>query len=149
MENCEIEVPRPAALIIFGASGDLTKRKLLPSLYRLFKSGMLAEQFFILGTSRIEMTTAQFCASMLEAVKESLPKDFQQSIWDEFAQRIYYSTFDYGDPASYTANLKDKLPELELRHRTGGNRIYYLAIPPTVFEEVIHNLGAAGLSTGG
>ena len=57
VENCEIEIPRPAALIIFGASGDLTKRKLFPSLYRLYKNRMLAEQFFILGTSRVEMTT--------------------------------------------------------------------------------------------
>src|SRR5512143_3916245 len=84
VENCEIEVPRPAALIIFGASGDLTRRKLLPSLYRLYKSGMLAEQFFILGTSRVEMTTEQFRAAMLDAVKTALPRDFDQWIWDEF-----------------------------------------------------------------
>jgi glucose-6-phosphate 1-dehydrogenase len=146
VENCEIEVPRPAALVIFGASGDLAKRKLLPSLYRLYKNRMLAEHFFILGTSRIEMTTDQFRAMMLEAVKEAHPRDFDEAIWNEIAPRLYYSTFDYGSPASYTESLRDKLPELEKKHQTGGNRIFYLAIPPTVFEQVIHNLGAAGLS---
>jgi glucose-6-phosphate 1-dehydrogenase len=146
VENCEVEVPRPAALIIFGASGDLTKRKLFPSLYRLFKNRMLAGQFFILGTSRVEMTTEQFRAAMLEAIKTALPRDFDQRTWDKFAPLIYYSTFDYGVAASYAVNLRDRLPELEKRHQTRGNRIFYLAIPPTVFEEVIHNLGATGLS---
>ncbi len=146
VESCEIEIPRPAALIIFGASGNLTKRKLFPSLYRLFKNRMLAQQFFILGTSRVEMTTEQFRAAMLDAVKTALPLDFDQQVWEEFILHFYYSTFDYGVPESYIESLRNRLPELENRHQTGGNRIFYLAIPPTVFEEVIHNLGAAGLS---
>ncbi|HUK99357.1 MAG TPA: glucose-6-phosphate dehydrogenase [Nitrospirota bacterium] len=146
VDKCEIEVPQPAALIIFGASGDLTKRKLFPSIYRLFKNKILSEQFFILGTSRVKMTTDQFRMSMFEAVRETLPKDFDQSVWDAFTSHIYYSTFDYSDPASYTGSLRDLLPGLEGRFRTEGNRIFYLAIPPIVFEEVIHNLGAAGLS---
>ena len=145
VENCEIEVPRPAALIIFGASGDLTRRKLLPSLYRLYKSGMLAEQFFILGTSRVEMTTEQFRSSMEEAVRTAFPLEFDRAVWDKLASRLYYSTFDYEDPKSYTVGLADVLPKLEARHETRGNRIFYLAIPPTVFEKVIHNIGAAGL----
>jgi len=146
VENCAVEVPRPVALVIFGASGDLMKRKLLPSLYRLYKHGMLAEQFFILGTSRVNMTTEQFRVSTLDSVKEQIPKDFDQRTWDAFVQHLYYSPFDYGDPRSYTVALKDLLPPLEGRHQTSGNRIFYLAIPPTVFETVIHNLGASGLS---
>lgn len=146
IESCEIEVPRPAALIIFGASGDLMRRKLLPSLYRLYKNKMLAEQFFILGTSRVEMSTEQFRAATLDAVKEQTPKDFDQAVWDEFVLHLYYSPFDYVDPKSYSVSLKDILPPLENAHRTRGNRIFYLAIPPTVFNDVIHNLGAAGLA---
>ncbi len=146
VENCEVEVPRPAALIIFGASGDLTRRKLLPSLYRLYKSGMLADRFFILGTSRIEMTKDQFRTMMREAIQEAYPKEFDTAVWKDLASRVYYSPFDYADPKSYTVRLKDILPELEARHGTRGNRIFYLAIPPAVFEDVIHNLGAAGLS---
>jgi len=144
--NCDVEVPRPAGLIIFGASGDLMRRKLLPSLYRLFKSKMLAQQFFILGTSRIKMTTEQFREDMYNAVKAVLPRDFEERVWEEFVTHIYYSTFDYENRASYTVDLVDVLPRLESKHRTTGNRIFYLAIPPTVFESVIHNLAAAGLS---
>lgn len=144
--NCEIEVPPPAALIIFGASGDLTRRKLFPSLYRLYKNGMLAEHFFILGTSRIKFTTERFRMVMLDELKEAFPGDFDQAVWDEFARHVYYSTFEYGDLASYTVDLVDILPRLETKHATRGNRVFYLAIPPTIFEDVIHNLGAAGLS---
>ena len=146
VENCDIEVPPPTALIIFGASGDLAHRKLLPSLYRLYKSGVLTDDFFILGTSRVRMTTEQFRASTLEAVQEAYPSEFDRKVWDTLASKIYYSTFDYGNPASYARDLVDILPKLESRHQTKGNRIFYLAIPPTVFQEVIHNLGAAGLS---
>ncbi len=146
VESCDIEVPQAAGLIIFGASGDLARRKLLPSLYRLFKSGLLQEQFFILGTSRVKMTTEQFRESMFEAVRDAFPGDFDQAVWKEFAPHLYYSTFEYGEPRSYTVDLADILPRLESRHQTRGNRIFYLAIPPAVFEEVIHNRGAAGLS---
>ncbi|HYA86819.1 MAG TPA: glucose-6-phosphate dehydrogenase [Nitrospirota bacterium] len=146
IENCEVEVPRPAGLIIFGASGDLTRRKLLPSLYRLFKSTMLSRQFFILGTSRIKMTTEQFRGGMRDAVRAALPRDFEENQWKDFESHLYYSTFDYENLASYTVDLVDILPRLESKHKTAGNRIFYLAIPPTVFENVIHNLAAAGLS---
>jgi glucose-6-phosphate 1-dehydrogenase len=146
VESCEIEIPQPAALIIFGASGDLTKRKLFPSLYRLYKNRMLAENFFILGTSRIEFTTERYRAAMHDAVREAMPGEFDQAVWQQFEPHIYYSTFDYGDLSSYTVDLVDILPRIESKHQTGGNRIFYLAIPPIVFETVIHNLGTAGLS---
>lgn len=145
-KNCSTEVPPSAAIIIFGASGDLTRRKLVPSLFRLYKSKMLADRFFILGTSRVEMTSEEFRAAMFDAVKAAFPAGIDNGVWNTFAPRLYYSTFDYGDLKSYTAYLRDRLPELEQKHQTGGNRIYYLAIPPTIFEDVINNLGAAGLS---
>jgi glucose-6-phosphate 1-dehydrogenase len=144
--NCEIEVPPPAALIIFGASGDLTRRKLFPSLYRLYRNRMLTDNFFILGSSRIKFTTERFREVMREAVKEAFPYEFDATAWDEFATRVYYSTFEYGDLASYAVDLVEILPKLEARHGTRGNRVFYLAIPPQVFDQVIHNLGAAGLS---
>jgi glucose-6-phosphate 1-dehydrogenase len=146
VESCQIEVPNPAGLVIFGASGDLTRRKLLPSLYRLSQNGMLPGHFFILGTSRVKMTTEQFRAAMEEAVQASLAADFDRRKWDAFADHLYYSALDYADPGAYTAGLGDILPRLEAKHRTNGNRIFYLAIPPTVFEDVIRNLGESGLS---
>jgi glucose-6-phosphate 1-dehydrogenase len=146
VESCEIEIPPPCALVIFGASGDLTKRKLIPSLYRLFKSGMLPDKFFVLGTSRVEMSTEQFRKAMMDAVKDAFGDGFDKKRWQEFSERLYYTKFDYAIQESYITNLRDKLPALESKHETEGNRIFYLAIPPTVFDEVIRNLGAAGLS---
>src|SRR3990172_11370208 len=70
VESCEIEIPQPCAFVIFGPSGDLTKRKLIPSLYRLYKSRMLPSGVFVLGTSRVAMNTEKFRGSMLHAVKD-------------------------------------------------------------------------------
>lgn len=144
--GCEIEVPQPAGLIIFGASGDLTRRKLFPSLFRLFQYGMLPEQFFILGTSRITLTTEQFRSAMGDSVRDAFPRDFDQAVWDKFALHVYYTALEYDDLSTYTKDLVDILLRLEEKHQTRGNRVFYLALPPQVFESVIHNLGTAGLS---
>ena len=146
MNSCEIEVPKPCGLLIFGASGDLTKRKLMPSLYHLYASGMLPEQFFILGTGRNAIGTDQFRSTMLAAVKEAMLKDFSQKTWDEFSARLFHTAFDYSDPAAYGTALHDRLSVLERQHRTEGTRIFYLAVPPTIYEDIIRNLGAAGLA---
>lgn len=146
VNTCEIEIPQPCGLIIFGASGDLAKRKLMPSLYRLYWSGMLPDQFFIFGTARNEMSTEQFREIMLASVKEAFPENFDSRVWQEFSRKLYYNSIDYGNPATYVANLRDKLPALEHKHQTKGVRIFYLAVPPTVFENIIGNLGAASLA---
>jgi glucose-6-phosphate 1-dehydrogenase len=146
VEGCAIEVLPPMAMVIFGASGDLSKRKLFPSLYRLFRNGMLADRFLVLGTSRVALTTNEFRELMHDAVKAALVGAFDEALWEQFATRLYYAPFDYGDPASYKTALRDALPALEERHETRGNRIFYLAVPPVVFETVIGNLGAAGLN---
>ncbi len=146
VNNCEIEVPKPCCLIIFGASGDLAKRKLVPSLYRLYASGMLPERFFILGTGRQDIGTEVFREAMLSAVKEAMPETFDQRSWGRFSAMLHYTTLDYGDPAAYGARLRDILPALEQKHGTRGSRIFYLSVPPTVYEDIIRNLGAAGLA---
>jgi glucose-6-phosphate 1-dehydrogenase len=144
--NCEIEVPKPCCLVIFGVSGDLAKRKLLPSLYRLYTSGMLPERFFILGTSRSDMGTERLREDMLLAVKAAMPGTFDQKAWEPFSAMLYHSAFDYSDPAAYGPKLRDVLPALEQRHQTMGSRIFYLSVPPSVYEDVIRNLGTAGLA---
>jgi glucose-6-phosphate 1-dehydrogenase len=146
VNNCEIEVPGPCCLVIFGASGDLAKRKLLPSLFRLYTGGMLPEQFFILGTSRSDPGTERFRETMLLEVKTATAGTFDQKAWDAFSARLYHSAFDYGDPAAYGPKLRDILPALERRHQTGGTRIFYLSVPPPVYEDIIQNLGTAGLA---
>jgi len=146
MGTCAVEIPGPCGLVIFGASGDLTKRKIIPSLYRLQKNRLLSENFFIIGTSRTEMNTDTFRRDMLSAVKDTFSKDFDESSWNELVNKIYYSPVDYTVQATYTQSLREKLLQLEKKYQTGGNRIFYLAIPPTLYENVILNLGAAGLS---
>src|SRR3989338_119855 len=144
--GCEIEIPNPCCLIIFGASGDLTKRKLIPSLYQLHKNSLLPDNFFILGTGRMEMSAEKFREDMLLAVREVFTKDFDSSSWKALAEKIYYSPLDYSSSESYVKSLVNQLPLLEEKHQTGKNRIFYLAIPPSVFEDVVVNLGNTGLS---
>ena len=145
---CAIEISGPCGLVIFGASGDLTKRKILPSLCRLQKNRYLSEHFFILGIGRTEMSTDHFRGKMLSAVKNAFSKDFDESSWNELVEKIYYFPIDYTVQETYARSLKEKLLQLEKKHQTGGNRIFYLAIPPTLYENVISNLGATGLSQG-
>jgi glucose-6-phosphate 1-dehydrogenase len=146
VEFCEIEVPGPRGLVIFGASGDLTTRKLMPSLFRLFSKGMLSDKFFVLGTSRTIMDDGRFRGMMRDAVKDAAMAPFNEEVWSRFAERLYYSPFDCGDGRASVTALRRRLPDLERRHETRSNRIFYLAVPPAVFPSVIENLGAAGVS---
>jgi glucose-6-phosphate 1-dehydrogenase len=143
---CAIESSGPCGLVIFGASGDLTKRKIVPSLYRLQKNRYLSDHFFVLGTSRTEMSTDDFRGKMLSAVKNTFLEDFDESSWNELVSRIYYAPIDYTVQETYAKSLGENLLQLEKKHQTRGNRIFYLAIPPTLYEHVISNLGATGLS---
>lgn len=144
--TCEIEISRPFCLVIFGAAGDLAKRKLLPAIYHLYKDKLLPQNFFIFCTDRIEMNSNQYRDLIKKAIKNTFPKYFSKSSWDTFVHKLYYLPFDFTVSESYLISIKEKLPELEKKHKTKGNRIFYLAIPPTVFENVINNLGVAGLS---
>jgi glucose-6-phosphate 1-dehydrogenase len=143
---CAIEHSGPGGLVIFGASGDLTKRKIVPSLYRLQKNRYLSDHFFILGTSRTEMSTDDFRGKMVSAVKNIFSEDFDESAWKELVNRIYYAPIDYAVQETYAKSLRENLLQLEKKHQTGRNRIFYLAIPPTLYENVIFNLGKTGLS---
>ncbi len=145
MGECEIEVPRPFCLVIFGASGDLTKRKIIPGVYRLFHYGFLPEKFLVLGAARTDMDDNAFRQHMQDAVKEALPDDYSQDVWDKFAERLCYCNIDYAEANTYSA-IKDKLEPLEKKFRTEGNRVFYLAVPPDAYETIIINLGESGLS---
>lgn len=144
--TCEIEISKPFCLIIFGAVGDLTKRKLIPSIYRLYKNGLLPENFFIYGVDRVFLDIKQYRALIKKAFKKFSSGNFNKSTWDMFAEKIYYCSCDLTLSSDYIHSIKEKLPELEKKHKTLENRIFYLAIPPASFEGVIYNLGIAGLS---
>ncbi|MEW6571593.1 MAG: glucose-6-phosphate dehydrogenase [Nitrospirota bacterium] len=145
IEGCEIEVSGPSCLIVFGGAGDLAKRKLIPSIYRLYKNGLLTENFFLLGADRVDIDDDQYKSIMLTAVKTAFPEDFDDSSWKDFSSKLYYVSFDFSRLESYITLLKSKLSPLESNHGTKENRIFYLAVPPFVFEDVINNLGLAGL----
>ena len=146
VDYCAVETPGPRGLVIFGASGDLTARKLMPSLYRLFAKGLLPNAFFVLGTSRSEMDDAGFRASMADAVRDAAPGVFEEAQWSRFAERLHYTAMRYEDDADFRKGLRERLQELERKFDTQGNRIFYLAVPPQVFSPVIENLGASALS---
>ena len=139
--------PEPIGLVIFGATGDLTQRKLIPALFRLFQGWLLPERWYVLGVGRKEMSDDTF----REAVRKSLagvsrPGPLPAAVWEAFGKNFHYTVMrEVGDPAAYTA-LGRRLAALDQEHRTGGNRIFYLATPPAIYSEVIRQLGAARLS---
>lgn len=144
-ESCTLEVPQPFCLIIFGASGDLTQRKIMPALYRLSINDHLPENYLVLGASRTEMSDKGFRESMRDATKKELRDDYSASSWDAFSERLYYTTVDYAKADTY-AKLGEHLVLLEKKYGLSANRIYYLAVPPNAYEPIIFNLGEQGFS---
>ena len=144
-DSCSIEIPKPFLLVIFGASGDLSRKKLFPALYRLDRDGLLPRNSCILGAARTAMDRSAFHDLIRKAVEETFGKDFDRKAWESFARRLYYHAGEYDNPASYS-DMKISIEDLERTHDTLGNRIFYLAVPPTVYEAVVSHLGASGLS---
>lgn len=132
--------PDPCILVIFGASGDLTKRKLFPALYSLAFRRLLPERFAVVGTARTEETDEEFKARMKEAVQEFGRDEFRDDVWDTLADGMRYVATDFADEAGED-RLAEVLNELDEERNTGGNRVYYLAIPPSVFGTVVRALG--------
>lgn len=138
----------PCGIVIFGASGDLAERKLFPSLFNLRSGGFLPPEFFALGTGRTDLTDEAFRLHVAEALKSILKSPPSPAEAASFLAHFYYQRLDYGDPEGYR-RLAARLDDLETRHRTRGNRLHYLSIPPSLYETVVERLGAAGLSRGG
>ena len=135
----------PCVMVIFGAGGDLTKRKLLPALYNLAVSGLLPKNFAVVGVTRRELNTEQFRELLDSEVAEFLKGDNPGEIWKWFHERIYHCQGDLKDPVCYQ-NLKKLLGEIDATHKTGGNYLYYLATPPSYFCDISRLLGENGLA---
>ena len=133
----------PCTIVIFGASGDLTRRKLVPALYRLYSEGGLPESFLIVGTSRTDMTHDDFRNIMKRAVP--LYCDVDRQLWENFVARLFYTTVEYDTLSTFT-DLGTFLSSLEQEYNLRGNRIYNLAIPPSLYKTTILMLGESGLS---
>ncbi|MGB6743436.1 MAG: glucose-6-phosphate dehydrogenase [Terracidiphilus sp.] len=137
-------IPEPGILVIFGASGDLTKRKLLPALFHLRQANLLPKQFAIVGVARRPLGD-EFAADMREGVVEFGGADASDPKLDEFVQQVSYFALNFDDPASY-AGLKAELDRIGKERNIGGNRLFYLATAPEFFAGIIENLGAQGLA---
>jgi glucose-6-phosphate 1-dehydrogenase len=132
--------PDPCALVIFGASGDLTQRKLFPALYALAYRRLLPERFAVVGVARTEQTTKQFVAAMRSAVREHGRDPFKQDVWKALAEGIRYVSTDFSnDPGE--DRVARTLEELDEKRGTAGNRLHYLAVPPQAFETVVREIG--------
>ena len=138
--------PDPCVVVIFGASGDLTRRKLLPALWNLYMEHRLPQQFSIVGMARTPKTHDSFRLEAREAAaKYSRFKSFDATQWDRFAEGIFYTRGQYDDPQSYR-DLGTVLGTQCRERRACGNHLYYLSTPPSGYEEIVRQLGAAGLA---
>jgi glucose-6-phosphate 1-dehydrogenase len=136
----------PCTIVIVGASGDLTARKLMPALYNLYLSGGLPEPFLIVGCSRTRMSSEAFRERMEKAVGAGSRGD--QSPWRAFGAALHYHAIEYDDLSCFK-ELSRALEEWEKTRKIGGNRIFYLAIPPTLYGTTSRMLGRSGLSAEG
>jgi glucose-6-phosphate 1-dehydrogenase len=137
--------PQPCALVIFGATGDLTKRKLVPALYALCVQGLLPNGFTVVGAGRTPMTDEEFRAAMRDAVQRYGRFPVTDAQWAAFAEGIRYACVELDDPEGL-APLRTVLEEVDLERGTMGNRVYYLSIPPSGIATVARRLGEAGMS---
>ena len=135
----------PCAMVIFGAGGDLTKRKLMPALYNLAKSNLLPDQFAVVGVSIEPYTNEQFRDLMTKDIREYGDVTVELATWNNFVSKLHYVSGDFADPALFK-KLGDKLAEIEKEAGTEGNVLFYFAIAPGFFTQVVNQLGAAGLT---
>jgi glucose-6-phosphate 1-dehydrogenase len=140
-ETCTIESCQPIGIVIFGASGDLTARKLIPALYDLYVAGCIDAGFYIIGVGRTELDNPDFVAKL----EKELSASSQLTKWKEFAEKICYLKINYDDKESYY-KLKEYLSTLDEKYDTQGNRLFYLAVPPNLYPTIARHLGNVGLS---
>jgi glucose-6-phosphate 1-dehydrogenase len=136
----------PCTVVLFGASGDLAKRKVIPAMYDLVQHNSLGERYAIVGFARTQMNDESFRATIGEAAKTiSEVGPIDPGKWNAFASNLYYTAGEYGDPNSY-AQLAKRLAEIDAEKKLGGNRLFYLSTPPEVYPDIVEQLGRAGLA---
>jgi glucose-6-phosphate 1-dehydrogenase len=132
--------PEPCVLVIFGASGDLTRRKLFPAVYSLAVRGMLPEDFAIVGVGRTEETDEEFRARMKDSVREFGRDKLDERVWKRLAAGMHYVMTDVAAGGGEDVLLR-LLARLDVRRGTAGNRLFYLAVPPAAMPVLVHKLG--------
>jgi glucose-6-phosphate 1-dehydrogenase len=137
----------PCALTIFGASGDLTQRKLIPALYALAFRSLLPSNFGIVGVARTPMSDDEFREKMKQAVIEHGRDEFREDVWEELAGGIRYVDTHFGDEGG-AERVIDCLNKLDEERGTSSNRVYYLAVPPSAIEPIVVEMGKRRAATG-
>jgi glucose-6-phosphate 1-dehydrogenase len=149
--SAAIQAPRtgadPCTMIILGALGDLTRRKLMPAIYELAKEGLLADTFAVVGSARDEGGDESFRNAMEEALKASDEiKKFDPNVWEWLRPRLFYESGDLTHDEAYL-DLEKKLHQVESAHAAESrNRMFYLALPPSVFKPIVQHLSSCGLA---
>ena len=141
------KVPEPAVAVIFGASGDLTARKLVPALYDLAEGRRLPMEFAVVGVSRTEMSHEEFRKRLRGALDQQRPGRVSDEVWSSFCGSVFYLRGDSKDPQTYR-ELKRFLRDLDAGRGTQGNRAYYLASSPSLVSPIVERLGEAGMNEG-
>jgi glucose-6-phosphate 1-dehydrogenase len=132
-------------MVIFGASGDLTKRKLVPALYSLARDRLLPSTFNVVGVARRDLEQGAVRQAMREATdKYARRRPVEDELWRSFSEGIFYVNGTFEDPATYE-RLKQRLAEIDKQRDTGGNRVFYLSTPPSEYPVIVQQLGRAGL----
>jgi glucose-6-phosphate 1-dehydrogenase len=142
-------MPEPCTMVIIGATGDLTERKLAPALYNLMLGGFLPAEFTVVGFARRDLTDEAFREHLHQAIDQySRNKPVKRSIWDSFTRGIEYQRGEFHDTEAWHA-LAKKLDRIDRDRGTAGNRLFYMAVPPVLHAEIVRQLGAAGLAASG
>jgi glucose-6-phosphate 1-dehydrogenase len=134
----------PTAIVVFGASGDLAHRKLFPSLAQIQERGLLSEQFCLLGCGRTAYSDEQFRQEAASAIRKN-SGGVSAEVSKAFLDKLYYLPGDYGDAGTYE-RIKSRLAELREKHHVDGCNVFYLSVPPFLYQTIIERIGAAGLS---
>src|SRR5438093_1501958 len=134
----------PCVFVIFGASGDLTRSKLLPAIFNLVEDGYLPEEFAVVGVARPQIDQAAYRKQMREQVRQAEGEPLEPENWKRIENRLYYISGEFTD-AGLFERLKQTLVDITGRHTIPPNYLFYLAVPPDLFGTVVDHLADAGL----
>jgi glucose-6-phosphate 1-dehydrogenase len=138
--------PESTVFLIFGAAGDLTWRKLIPALYNLYLDDWMPKRFMVLGLDRVEMKDDEFRDHLRDGVeKNSRRHKVDEERWSPFAENLFFTNGDFGDD-KFFGKLAKELAEIDKNWDEQANRIFYLAVPPTLVENIVQKLGKAKLN---
>src|SRR6266404_2353412 len=136
--------PDPCSFVVFGVSGDLTHRLVIPALYNLAATDLLPDKFCVVGVTRKDMSNDDLRKSLMKGLREFATRPVDEAIAERLLECVTSIAADPGDPASFD-QLRERLEKLEANRSTGGNRLFYLATPPDAFALISRELGRTGL----